>query len=122
MNETLPSDELDLLQLIETIWGGKWKIIAITAACVLGVFGFQVLGPAPSFVATTEIKPILAGDAEDYRQSNMFGFFLPSIVTFRQKTSQSYSPHTATGTMSVRRTFIYQNAGYAVRRFPGSFF
>ena len=40
-----------------------------------GVFGFQVLGPAPSFVATTEIKPILARDAEDYRQSNALGFF-----------------------------------------------
>jgi LPS O-antigen subunit length determinant protein (WzzB/FepE family) len=75
MNETLPSDEIDLLQLIETIWDGKWKIIAITAACVLGVLGFQDLGPAPSFVATTEIKPILAGDAEAYRQSNALGFF-----------------------------------------------
>ena len=40
MNETLPSDEIDLLQLTETIWDGKWKIIAITAACVLGVLGF----------------------------------------------------------------------------------
>lgn len=75
MNETLPSDEIDLLQLIETIWDGKWRIIAITAACLAGVFGFQVLGPAPSFVATTEIKPILASDAEDYRQSNALGFF-----------------------------------------------
>ena len=75
MNETLPSDEIDLLQLIETIWDGKWKIIAITAACVLGVFGFQVINPVPSFVATTEIKPILASDAEAYRQSNSLGFF-----------------------------------------------
>ena len=75
MNETLPSDEIDLIQLIETVWDGKWKIIAITAACVAGVFGSQALGPAPSFVATTEIKPILAGDAEDYRQSNALGFF-----------------------------------------------
>ena len=75
MNETSPSDELDLLQLIETIWDGKWKIIAITMACVLGVLGFQVSGPAPSFVATTEVKPILAGDAEAYRQSNALGLF-----------------------------------------------
>jgi hypothetical protein len=26
-------------------------LIAITAACFLGVLGFQVIGPAPSFVA-----------------------------------------------------------------------
>jgi LPS O-antigen subunit length determinant protein (WzzB/FepE family) len=75
MNETLPSDEIDLLHLIATIWEGRWKIIAITTACVLGVLGFQVAGPSPIFVATTEIKPILAADAEAYRQSNAFGFF-----------------------------------------------
>lgn len=75
MNDIQPSDEIDLIQLIETVWDGKWKIIAITAACVFGVFGFQALGPAPSFVATTEIKPILASDAEAYRQSNALDFF-----------------------------------------------
>jgi LPS O-antigen subunit length determinant protein (WzzB/FepE family) len=75
MNETSPSDEIDLIQLIETVWDGKWKIIAITAACVLGVFGFEVSGPVPSFVATTEIKRTLASDAEDYRQSNALDFF-----------------------------------------------
>ena len=75
MNDIHTSDEIDLIQLIETVWDGKWKIIAIAAAFVLGVFGFQVLGPAPSFLATTEIKPILAADAEDYRQSNALGFF-----------------------------------------------
>jgi LPS O-antigen subunit length determinant protein (WzzB/FepE family) len=75
LNDIHTSDEIDLIQLIETVWDGKWKIIAITAACVLGVFGFQVLGPAPNFVATTEIKPIPSSDAEDYRQSNELGFF-----------------------------------------------
>ena len=75
MTETPPSDEINLLQLIQAIWDGKWRIIAITAACVLGVFGFQVFGPAPIFVATTEIRPILASDAEAYRQSNALDFF-----------------------------------------------
>ena len=45
MNKTLPSDEVDLLQLIETILDGKWRIIAITTACVSGVFGFQFISP-----------------------------------------------------------------------------
>ena len=75
MNDIHTSDEIDLIQLIETVWDGKLKIIAITATCVLGVFGFQALGPAPSFVATSEIKPILASEAEAYRQSNALGFF-----------------------------------------------
>ena len=44
MNEMQTSGEIDLIHLIETVWDGKWKIIAITVACVLGVFGFQVSG------------------------------------------------------------------------------
>ena len=84
-------DEIDLIQLIETIWDGKWKIIAITASCVLGVLSFQVLGPAPSFVATTEIKPIFAADAEDYRQSNALKFFTV-YRDIEAKTRRSYPP------------------------------
>ena len=72
MNDIQPSDEIDLIQLIETVWDGKWKVIATIAACVLGVYGSQINSPALSFVATTEIKPILAGDAEANRQSNAF--------------------------------------------------
>ena len=70
MNETLPSDEINLLQLIETIWDGKWRIIAITAACVLSVLGFQTISPAPTFVATTEIKPISSKAADAYASLN----------------------------------------------------
>ena len=29
-------DAIDLFQLFETIWGGKWLIVAITAFCALG--------------------------------------------------------------------------------------
>ncbi len=75
MNETLPSDEIDLLQLIETIWDGKWKIIAITAVCVLGVFGFQAISLAPIFVATTEIKPISSKKADAYSSLNSLDFY-----------------------------------------------
>ena len=76
MNDIQKNDEIDLVQLIETIWDGKWKIIAITSACLVCVLGFQVFGPVPNFVATSEIKPILAADAEKYRQSNAMGFFV----------------------------------------------
>jgi len=75
MNDTMPSDEIDLLQLIETIWDGKWRIIAITAACVLGVFGFQVVRPEPSFVATTEVKPISSKEADAYAPLNSLEFY-----------------------------------------------
>jgi LPS O-antigen subunit length determinant protein (WzzB/FepE family) len=75
MNETLPSDEIDLLQLIETIWDGKWRIIAITAACVAGVFAFQAISPTPNFVATTEVKPISSKEADQYAPLNSLELF-----------------------------------------------
>jgi LPS O-antigen subunit length determinant protein (WzzB/FepE family) len=70
MNETLPSDEIDLLQLIETIWDGKWRIIAITAACVAGVFAFQAISPTPNFVATISSK-----EADQYAPLNSLELF-----------------------------------------------
>ena len=88
MDDIQPGDEIDLIQLIETIWNGKWKIIAITASCVMGVLGFQILGPAPSFVATTEIKPILAGDAKIAGNRTLWRF-LQSIGILRQKTRRT---------------------------------
>ena len=75
MNDIQTSDEIDLIQLIETIWDGKWKIIAITVACVLGVFGFQFISPAPSFVATTEIKPISSMEVNEYASFNSLEFY-----------------------------------------------
>lgn len=75
MSDIQQDDEIDLLQLIETLWEGKGKIIAITSACVLGMFGFQLLAPAPSFVATTEIKPISSKEADQYALLNSLEFY-----------------------------------------------
>lgn len=75
MQDINKSDEIDLIQIIETVWEGKWKIISITIVCVMGVLCVYAFGPAPTFVATTEIKPISESDAEEYRQSNALEFF-----------------------------------------------
>ena len=67
-------DEIDLVQLFQTLWDSKWKIIGIVIFSVLSVLGYQFVQPQTNFVAKTEIKPI-ASDAERYRQSNSLGFF-----------------------------------------------
>jgi LPS O-antigen subunit length determinant protein (WzzB/FepE family) len=109
LNDIQTSDEIDLIQLIETVWDGKWKIIAITAACALGVFGFQALGPAPSFVATTEIKPILASDAEAYRQSNALGFFaVYRDIKARDQAQLSTRDREKTPSAALDQLFIEQ--------------
>jgi len=54
-NETQapPSDEIDLLEFVQTIWDGKFKIAAVIVMAVLGVAGFFYTQPAPSFIAKT---------------------------------------------------------------------
>lgn len=47
MSEVRPTydNEIDLLDLVDTLWAGKWKIVAVTImAALLGV-GFSVLKP-----------------------------------------------------------------------------
>lgn len=77
MEATRPqdNDEINLIEFIETVWDGKWKIVFIVALSVLGMLGFQLVAPSPSFIATTEIKPITSVEAGRYRASNTFGFF-----------------------------------------------
>lgn len=68
-------DEIDLIELFQTVWDGKWIIISFVIASVVGVFGYQLTQPTPNFTATTEIMPITTSDAERYRASNGLGFF-----------------------------------------------
>ena len=92
MNETSQSFEIDLLRLIDTILQGKWKIIVITATCVVGVFGFHISAPAPSFVATTEIRPISSKEADQYVSLNSLGFFTIAaedlLLLYNERLSQ----------------------------------
>ena len=55
MNQ-IQDDEIDLFELFQTLWDGKWKIIATTlVAAVIGVFLFVV--KPNSF----EVSPIQSG-------------------------------------------------------------
>ena len=77
MSEVRPTydDELDLVELAQTVWDGRWKIVAVVALSVLSVFGYQTIQSQPNFEALTEVKPITSVEAERYRQSNALGFF-----------------------------------------------
>ena len=67
-------DEIDLFQLFETIWDGKWLIVAITAVATLlgGLFAFT----RPSeFTSSTDIRPITTAQISEYSANNALGFF-----------------------------------------------
>ena len=69
------SDEIDLLEFVQTIWDGKFKIAAVIVMAVIGVAGFFFTQPAPSFIAKTEVKSITSDVANRYQVSNSLGFF-----------------------------------------------
>ena len=74
-NQAPYSDEIDLLEFVQTIWDGKFKIAGVILMAVLGVVGFFYTQPAPSFTAKTEVKPITSDIANRYQISNSLGFF-----------------------------------------------
>ena len=68
-------DENDLLELIKTLWAGKWTIVGITAFVSSITLAVLISIPLP-FNATTKIKPISAFAADAYAESNALGFFV----------------------------------------------
>ena len=76
MTETRPpyDDEIDLLEIFQTLWNGKWIILATTLISLLAMFGY-LFSQKIDFKATTEIKPISSSINEIYLPSNDLGFF-----------------------------------------------
>ena len=71
MPETRPpyDDEIDLLEIFQTLWNGKWIILATVLILLLGIFGY-VSFQKIDFKATTEIKPISSDNVDSYNGFN----------------------------------------------------
>ena len=65
-------DEIDLLNLILTVWNEKWKILIITAVSLLSVFGFNIIKPNKTFTASIDIKPITSIEFDKYKLFNSY--------------------------------------------------
>ena len=74
LKPTYQDDEIDLVELLQTIWDGKWLIATFAAIAVVGGGAFALLKPSV-FEAQTEIKPITTVHAQLYNASNSLGFF-----------------------------------------------
>ena len=62
-------DEIDLLDLIKTVWDGKWKIALFIILGIFIAFGYN-FKKGTSFIATTEIRPITTFEANKYKFLN----------------------------------------------------
>ena len=66
----MQDDKIDIVELFQTIWEGKWVISAISATCAFATLSVSLVMPAPNFVATTEIKSLLPNQAAIYQTFN----------------------------------------------------
>ena len=62
-------DEIDLLDLIETVWNGKWKIALFIIVGIFIAFGYNIK-KIKNFISTTEIRPITTFEEDKYRLFN----------------------------------------------------
>ena len=68
------NDEIDLLELVERLWDGKWLIVGISAAS-LAVAGAYVALPPNKFDASLTFSPINSTAAQEYQELNEIGYF-----------------------------------------------
>jgi LPS O-antigen subunit length determinant protein (WzzB/FepE family) len=66
-----PDDEIDLSELVKTLWQGKWTIVACTCLCFVVGAAYHKFSANP-FTATLEIKPITQVDENQYQSFNEF--------------------------------------------------
>lgn len=76
------NDEIDLLEIVLTIWNNKLKVFLITAVAVVSMFAFLTIKKhAPEYMATTEIRPISIFDELEYKTYNFyFSMMNPTIL------------------------------------------
>jgi LPS O-antigen subunit length determinant protein (WzzB/FepE family) len=75
MTEVRPpyDDEIDLSELVKTLWLGKWTIALCTCLCLVSAIAYHKF-TKNSFTATLEIKPISEVEAIKYIEFNALGF------------------------------------------------
>ena len=73
MNEA-QNDEIDLLQLINTLWNGKWIIVGFILTSFIGLTGYYATKNT-FFSAETKINSISIFESQKYEASNALGFF-----------------------------------------------
>ncbi len=75
-------DEIDLLDLILTVWEGKWKIAFVIVVFLISVYVFNIVKPSKIFTASTDIKPITSFEFDKY---GLFNSSLKVIENFEKE-------------------------------------
>lgn len=90
MKKNTASDELDLLELILTLWKGKWKIIFAVALAIIITFSLHVEKKPAKLIYSTnsKIQPISTFDEFEYEAYNSYLKSVDSKSILHQSISE----------------------------------
>jgi len=111
LKPTYQDDEIDLVELLQTIWDGKWLIAAFAAIAVAFGGAFAFLKPSV-FEASTDIKPITSDDYQLYSSSNALGFFAVSKESLLNSFVE-YLDERSLFEASIRKHGLIERSNYA---------
>lgn len=74
-DKIVQTEQIDLIELVMTIWDGKFKVIGISLIFLFSMIGYNYVSPLITITATTEIKPINSVEANKYNSLDAVGFF-----------------------------------------------
>ena len=70
-NSQIDNEEINLIELMYTVWMGKWKIAAAVVISLVTAISYNLIQPKTNnFTAITEIRPISALDINKYSAFN----------------------------------------------------
>jgi hypothetical protein len=72
MPKNLPSDEIDLIDVIKVIWDKKFQVILFVIFSLVVTIIYELNQPPSKISAITEVKPITVYDEEKYKIYNSF--------------------------------------------------
>ncbi len=113
-------DEIDLSELVKTLWQGKWTIVACTCLCFVVGAAYHKFSANP-FTATLEIKPITQVDENQYQSFNEFNNAadvadVADIKMLKPKLAPAFSKITAS-TLLLTYSEALNNKDFWYQRF-----
>jgi len=68
------NDEIDLADLVRSLWDGKWLVIGVTFLATLLAVAYLMLLPAKTYTGSLPITPLSQADLEIYQEFNASQF------------------------------------------------
>lgn len=73
-NQIQYDDEINLAEIAQTIWDGKWIVASITSIFIVAGGIFSIIAPK-TFSGSLELKPIPSSQSQQYNELNTLEFF-----------------------------------------------